>query len=394
MDGPRILVVDDEPAAQRLLVRILDKKGYEARAVGDVPSAIALLNEEEFALVMTDLDMPGASGFDLIEALSPRTPEVATILVTGRGSTEVASTALMSGAYGYLTKPFMQDEVEISVLNALRRRELELERRTHEQRLEDTVRERTSDLARSLEQLQAAQEELRKKADQLQELDRMKGQFIQVVSHELRTPLTIIRGGAQTILRAGDELDPRIRDDLLNSVESNANALGRMVNKILTAASLQRGDHRFGIGAFSLAEIARKVVRVAAQHEGSRVVLDVQDAVAQGHEDLIEESARDLVENALIHTEGTVTVSTSTSGDEAGLSVTDEGPGIPDELLDRLLHEPFVQGDSSTTRRVGGLGLSLYLARQIAEVSGGRFEARCSPSGSTFSLVLPAERSN
>ena len=394
MDGPRILVVDDEPAAQRLLVRILDKKGYEAQAVGDVPSAIALLDQEDFALVMTDLDMPGASGFDLIKALSPRTPEVATILVTGRGSTEVASTALMSGAYGYLTKPFMPDEVEISVLNALRRRELELERRTHEQRLEETVRERTSDLARSLEQLQAAQEELQKRAEQLQELDRMKGQFIQVVSHELRTPLTIIRGGAQTILRAGDELDPQIRDDLLNSVESNANALGRMVNKILTAASLQRGDRRFGVGAFSLAEIARNAVEAVGQRGASRVVLDLHDAVAQGHQDLIEESARDLVENALIHTEGTVTVSTSTAGEEAALSVADEGSGIPDELLNRLLHEPFVQGDSSTTRRVGGLGLSLYLARQIAEVSGGRFEARCTPSGSTFSLVLPAERSN
>lgn len=393
MDGPRILVVDDEPAAQRLLVRILDKKGYEAQAVGDVPSAVALLDEEDFALVMTDLDMPGASGFDLIEALSPRTPEVATILVTGRGSTEVASTALMSGAYGYLTKPFMPDEVEISVLNALRRRELELERKTHEQRLEETVRERTSDLARSLEQLQAAQEELKKKADELQELDRMKGQFIQVVSHELRTPLTIIRGGAQTILRAGDALDPKLRDDLLNSVESNANALGRMVNKILTAASLQRGGREFGFATFDLAEVARKAVEEAPDGGAGRLVLQVQEAVGHGHEELIQESARDLVENALIHTQGTVTVSTSLAAGEAVFSVTDEGPGIPDELLARLLNEPFVQGDSSTTRRVGGLGLSLYLARQIAEVSGGRLEARCSPAGSRFSLVLPAAHS-
>lgn len=391
MDEPRILVVDDEPAAQRLLVRILEKKGYEAQAVGDVPSAVALLDREDFALVMTDLDMPGASGFELIETLSPRTPEVATILVTGRGNTEVASTALMSGAYGYLTKPFMPDEVEISVLNALRRRELELERRTHEQRLEETVRERTSDLARSLQQLQAAQEELRKKADELQELDRMKGQFIQVVSHELRTPLTIIRGGAQTILRAGDALDSKLRDDLLRSVESHANALGRMVNKILTAASLQRGDRESDFAVFDLAEIARRAVEEAAGEEASRIALDTREALGHGHEDLIRESARDLVENALIHTQGRITVSTSRVDGEAVFAVADEGPGISDDLLNRLLHEPFVQGDSSTTRRVGGLGLSLYLARQAAEISGGRFEARCTPSGSTFSLVLPAD---
>lgn len=391
MNRPRILVVDDEPAARRLLVRILEKKGYDASAAGDVPSAIEMLETEDFALVMTDLDMPGASGLDLIEAVSPRTPEVATILVTGRGSTEVASSALMSGAYGYLTKPFVRDEVEISVLNALRRRELELERRTHEQRLEETVRERTSDLASSLEQLQGAQEELGRKAEQLQELARMKAQFIQVVSHELRTPLTIIRGGAQTVRRAGDGLDPQLRDNLLHSVETNANALGRMINKILTAASLQRGDHRFGFAAFDLAQIAHKAVEVADDRARSRVVLEVAPAIGRGHEDLIQESARDLVENALIHTEGGVRVSTSRTVDEAVLSVADEGPGMPGELLDRLLHEPFVQGDSSTTRRVGGLGLSLYLSRQIAEASGGRFEARSTPSGSTFSLVLPAE---
>lgn len=391
MGEPRILVVDDEPAAQRLLVRILEKKGYEARAVSDVPSAIALLEAEDFALVMTDLDMPGASGFDLINALAPRSPEVATILVTGRGSTQVASTALMSGAYGYLTKPFMPDEVEIGVLNALRRRELELAHRTQEQRLEETVRERTRDLAESLEQLQAAKEELSKRADQLQELDRMKAQFIQVVSHELRTPLTIIRGGAKTLLRGGEQLDPEVREDLLHSVESNADALGRMINKILTAASLQRGGQQFGFGLFDLAEVARKAVTLAGERGGSRVVLETKETVARGHEELIQESARDLVENALVHTEGTVTVSTSKAGDLAVLTVADEGPGMSQELLNRLLNEPFVQGDSSTTRRVGGLGLSLYLARQISEVSGGRFEARCTPSGSTFSLILPAE---
>lgn len=392
MESPRILVVDDEPGARRVMVRILEQKGYQAEAAADVPSAIELLEREDFALVMTDLDMPGASGFDLIETLAPRSPEVATILVTGRGSPEVASSALMSGAYGYLSKPFLPDEVEINVFNALRRRELELERRTHEQRLEETVRERTRDLADSLAELQAAQDELKKRADQLQELDRMKAQFIQIVSHELRTPLTIIRGGAQTILRGRDSLEPRLRDDLLRSVESNAHALGRMINKILTAASLQRGDQQFAYASFDLAEVAGQALPAVDPQQRERLVLRMTETVAQGHHDLVQEAARDLIENALVHTEGKVTVSTWQAGDEAVLSVADEGGGIPDDLLDRLLHEPFVQADSSTTRRVGGLGLSLYLAKQVAEVSGGRFEVRCEPDGSTFSLILPARR--
>lgn len=388
MHGARILVVDDEDAARRLLVRVLENKGYEAKAVGDVPAAIEILEREPFALVLTDLDMPGASGFDLIDTLAPRSPEVATILVTGRGGTDVASSALMSGAYGYLNKPFMPDEVEISVLNALRRRELELERRSYEQRLEQTVRERTRDLANSLAELQTAQDELRRKAEQLQELDRMKAQFIQVVSHELRTPLTIIRGGVQTILRAPRTLDAKLRDDLLRSVASNAEALGRMINKILSAASFQRG-HQFGYAPLDLSELARQATSAMDAGAQRRLVLRTTEAIAHGHRDLVGEAARDLIENALVHTEGQVTVSTWQVGDEAVLSVADEGAGIPDDLLHRLLHEPFVQGDSSTTRQVGGLGLSLYLAKQVAEASGGRLETRCTPTGSTFSLILP-----
>ncbi|HEX5975257.1 MAG TPA: response regulator, partial [Rubrobacteraceae bacterium] len=198
MSGPdrhRILVVDDEPAAQRVLARILQNKGYETASAPDVPSALGLLEEDGFALVMTDLDMPGRSGLELIEALGPRRPEIATVLVTGRGSTDVASTALAAGAYGYMSKPFHPDEVEITVLNALRRRELELESLGQQQRLETMVRERTTELMESLADLQSAQDELRRQADQLRDLDRMKAQFIQIVSHELRTPLTVIRGG-------------------------------------------------------------------------------------------------------------------------------------------------------------------------------------------------------
>ena len=381
--------MDDEPAAQRLLVRILERKGHEAKIASDVPSAIALLEDEEFALVMTDLDMPGASGFDLIEVLEPRTPEVATILVTGRGSTEVASTALMSGAYGYLSKPFTADEVEIMVLNALRRRELELESRSHKEQLEDTVRERTSDLIDSLAKLQAAQDELKEKAELLRDLDRMKAQFIQVVSHELRTPLTVIRGGAQTVLRAGESIDPDLRNDLLRSVESNANALGRMINKLLVAATLRRGDVELGSESVDLSELARDAVPTEGPGR-ARVLLRTTEALVRGHRELLAEAVRDLVENGLAHTEGRVTISTWQAGDEAVLSVTDEGGGIPDDLLYRLLHEPFVQGDSSTTRSVGGLGLSLYLAKQIAEASGGRLDVSSGPDGSVFSIALPA----
>ena len=75
---------------------------------------------------------------------------------------------------------------------------------------------------------------------------------------------------------------------------------------------------------------------------------------------------------------------------QAVLEVSDTGPGIPAELLEQLLHEPFRQADSSTTRATGGLGLSLYIARRVLEASGGALCAQSHPqAGSTFALCLP-----
>lgn len=385
-----ILVVDDEPAARRLMSRILEKSGYRTSAASDVTSAAAILADHDIALVLTDLDMPGGSGLELIAKLQADRPEVATVLVTGRGSTDVASSALMSGAYGYLTKPVMQDEIQITVLNALRRRELELESRRHQEQLEALVRDRTADLVESLASLQAAQDELQRQADRLLELDSMKGQFIQVVSHELRTPLTVIRGGIQTVLRSGDTLDPALREQLLRSVESNADALGRMIDKILTASLIGRGAKQTRKERVSLDEVAQAVVDGRDERERRRLILRLTPAPARGESVPIRDALRDLIENALVHTDGQVTVSTWQIGEEATACVSDQGAGIEPQLLQRLLEEPFVQGDSSTTRSVGGLGLSLYLARRVAEASGGRLEVETGPSGSTMSMVLPA----
>ncbi len=384
----RILVVDDQPEARKILVRILHKRGYEAEAAADVAAASSLLAENRFDLVMTDLDMPDVSGLKLIEALSKLSPQVATILVTGCGSTEVASEALTAGAYGYISKPFLADEVYINVLNALRRRQLELESLERRELLEKAVRDRTFELAASLVELHTAQQALRDEADQIKALDAMKTQFIQVVSHELRTPLTVIKGGVQTVLRYGDTTDPTVKQELLESVERNADQLGRMVQKILAVATIGQGSVKMSRERFPLDEVVMGAVEEAAAEQG-RVRLSIQQATALGDSDMVKDVARDIIENALLHTQGTVVVSTQEVDGFAVLSVTDEGPAPTQKLLARILAEPFVQGDSTTTRPAGGLGLSVYLAKRLVEASDGRFTVSASGLGSTFSIALP-----
>jgi putative two-component system response regulator len=162
----RILVVDDEEPNRRLLVEILNANGHTATAVSGVSEAKAMLAKQPVELVLTDMTMPGETGLDLVRYVNLAYPDIATVMVTASDDAELAQSVIWSGCYGYVTKPFSASEITINVLNALRRRELEIDNRRHRHRLEAMVKERTkelwgalSDLERSREEVKLAQEE-------------------------------------------------------------------------------------------------------------------------------------------------------------------------------------------------------------------------------------------
>jgi putative two-component system response regulator len=159
--GARILVVDDEPAVRRILTRVLTKAGYECVEAGDSDEAKRLVASQDFAMVLSDMNMPGESGMDLVTALLADDPDLATIMVTGLDDTNLANTALETGAYGYIIKPFENNEILINVSNALRRRALEIENHRHREKLEHMVKERTQDLWSAVKELERAQQDLR-----------------------------------------------------------------------------------------------------------------------------------------------------------------------------------------------------------------------------------------
>jgi putative two-component system response regulator len=154
----RILVVDDEPEACHLHRRILERAGYDCVEAGGAPEARRLLQEDDFALLVADVNMPGESGLDLARHVLAEHPATAAIMVTALDDTEVAQAALASGAYGYVIKPFTPNELIIAVANALRRRGLEIENEAHREMLRKLVRVRTAALARSADQLRLSRE--------------------------------------------------------------------------------------------------------------------------------------------------------------------------------------------------------------------------------------------
>ena len=158
----RILVVDDDHAVTRLLKRTLERDGYVAvETASSASEARARLVEADYQLVMTDMQMPGGSGLQLLESLRDHRPTLATIMVTGSDDATLVNKALDLGAYGYVVKPFKQTEVLINVNNALRRRALEIENQVHRDHLEEMVKERTADLWEAINKVEASEQSVR-----------------------------------------------------------------------------------------------------------------------------------------------------------------------------------------------------------------------------------------
>lgn len=145
--GIRVLILDDETHICEILSRSLASHGYSCQVAASAKEAWQRLQESEFALLISDISMPGESGLDfLVRVKHHFKHQVAVLMITAVDDHGTAVSALERGAYGYLIKPFEENEVLINVANALERRRLTLESRDYAQRLEKEVRQRTADV--------------------------------------------------------------------------------------------------------------------------------------------------------------------------------------------------------------------------------------------------------
>ncbi|MDD2467384.1 MAG: response regulator [Desulfobulbus sp.] len=149
-----ILIVDDEQPIRRLLTTILKGAGYQCSVAENVAMAKQVLAEKQFDLLLTDIGMPGESGLHLIRHVKDRYPQTAVVMVTIIDDPKKAKEVLQLGIYGYIVKPFSGNLVLITVENALRRHQLELEAQLHTKMLEREVAARTQSLDQQLSFLQ------------------------------------------------------------------------------------------------------------------------------------------------------------------------------------------------------------------------------------------------
>ena len=248
---------------------------------------------------------------------------------------------------------------------------------------------------RLFEEVQARTRELAKTIEDLEIASQHKNQFVANMSHELRTPLAAILGYTELIQEGFYEPQGPKSLDALTRICSNGKHLLGLINTVLDIAKIESGQFTLNMGEYAIESVV-ETVRAATESLAQNKKLALKKEVAKslpiglGDEQRLTQVLLNLVGNAIKFTDaGEVRVTAKAVNGHFNVSVTDTGPGLPEEHKARIF-EQFHQVDSSNTKAKGGTGLGLAIAKQIVEMHGGHIWVESTlGNGSTFQMELP-----
>jgi signal transduction histidine kinase len=254
------------------------------------------------------------------------------------------------------------------------------------------------DNARLLAETRAHLERIVHSNRRLEDLDRMRREYLRNVSHEFRTPLTVVRGYSEFLLE-----DPSYAGsaDVLRVMVESCDRVIDLVDTLMDVSRIEQGEAEsvLQVQDLDLREVTAssvEMLRAAAAKKKVQVELDFPDQgfALQGDRSLIHQVVRKLVDNAVKYSEsgGRVVVRGRAQEAEVTLEVEDGGIGIAPEHLSRIF-EKFYMVDGGIARRVGGTGVGLYLVREIVRLHRGQVDVDSQPGqGSRFAVRLPRQQ--
>ncbi|MDH3598090.1 MAG: response regulator [Candidatus Tectomicrobia bacterium] len=384
-----LLIIEDEPRLRNNLKLLLTSEGYTVATAADGQEGIDHLKQEPFDLVITDIMMGDVNGFQIMEHITAHTPDTLIIVITGYASTESAVEALRQGAYDYITKPFEIEIIQISIARALEKVQLKREISHYMDELEQRVVDRTVKLQETNKKLHASLSELKSTQEQLIQTEKLSalGELISGFAHELNNPLTSVLGYSE-MAAMSSECPDDIRS-MLDMTCQEARRCHQIVNNLLSFARKRKPEKQ----SLDLNEVCRKTLHLLSyqfQVNNVTTVVQLDETLPQtmADEPQLQQVLVNIMSNAYqamaVHQNGgELTVTTAHEDTVITISVTDTGPGIAPEHVQRIF-DPFF------TTKQSGTGLGMSLSYGLIKEHGGELTATSPPGeGATFTMTLP-----
>ncbi|MBE9547291.1 MAG: response regulator [Proteobacteria bacterium] len=426
----RILIVDDDKAVRNLFGQILGDDGYDYTLAADAAEAREYLKEQNFELVISDINMPGESGLDFIRHVLAEHRDTAALMVTVMDDLSIAETLFELGVYGYIIKPFHVKDALISVKNALHRRKLEIDNRTYREKMEQMVSERTAALQKGKKELEQTLNRLKETQAQMIQSEKMAsiGQLAAGIAHEINNPTGFVSSNLSTLSDYQSDVITLVKEYRklvadLKDIKEYSTSILEQVDRITSLEAEADID-------FILDDISGLIDE---SREGTerikKIALDLKDLAHPGEDKLKFEdinrnlaSTLNVVWNELkykatvtkdygelpevecypqqlkqvftnilvnaaqaIEEKGEIGIVTRVVDEYVEIKISDTGKGIPEENLSRLF-DPFF-----TTKEVGkGTGLGLNIAYKIINKHNGTIDVESEAGkGTTFTIRVP-----
>jgi signal transduction histidine kinase len=362
-----VLLIEDNPGdADLVRLRLIEGKSQvKVNCVNRLSEGLASLDAETPSVVLLDLNLPDSRGADTFRRVMEHAPNVPVVVLSGQDDEALAMKAVHQGVQDYLVKGNISSKhLERSIRYAVERQAM----------------------IRALE------------ISQKQKIE-FKNRFLSHVSHELRTPLTCIHQYVTLLLDGiAGPLAPD-QGDHLKTILKSVNQLHAMIRDLLEAARAESGKLRVEQRCISLAELVHQVramLRPLADEKriGLEVGIDQRLPLVYADPDRVLEVLINLVDNAIKFTpeDGAVMVQANVvDADPASVyvAVSDSGRGISPEAKN-LIFERLYQDPDSIDNNRSGLGLGLFICKEIVRLHEGRIWVSSEPGqGSTFTFTLP-----
>ncbi len=388
---PLALIVEDNCEMNDFIAQVLAAE-FRTISAFNGRQGLEMAKDHLPDLILTDLMMPEMSGDELIQAVRG-VAELATtpvILLTASGDLDLKMNLLAEGAQDYLTKPFAVAELRARAHNQVTAK---LVRDT----LQRELASQDNDIAQLATEVTQRARQLERAKEVAEEANQAKDHFLAVLSHELRTPLTPVLAAAIE-LEAGGGKEPEQLRHALQLIRRNIELEARLIDDLLDFTKISKGKLQLQLGDVDLHQAIRGALEIC-QNDLTRkelqlaVALEASSAHVRGDAARLLQIFWNLILNAVKFTppHGQISVRTTNTGEgQIRVEVSDSGVGIEAEAMPRIF-EAFTQGEQSVTRRFGGLGLGLTIAKGLTAAHGGRMLAMSEGTnrGTTMTVELP-----